>query len=158
MNCRSVLLHRSERLLYSSFIMDAAAEAISQGRQARNDGNFSSARKHYAEAAIAYREANQSLAYAHSIRHIADIYQQERNPNDAKPLYEEALKLYRSNLSTKVIDLANTLRPYALLIEEEGDSASARELWEEARTLYGSLRIDAGVSECDAHLHRLESI
>ncbi len=114
--------------MYPSFIMNAATEPTSQGRQARNDGNFPAARKHYAEAAKVYREANDLLAYAHAIRHIADIYQQERNPGEAKPLYEEALDLYRSNLDTKLLDLANTVRPYALLVEEEGDSASARKL------------------------------
>ena len=132
--------------------MDDATEATSQGRQARNDGNFLVAREHYAEAAKVYREANNCLAYAHTIRHIADIYQQERNSKEAKPLYEEALELYRSNQNTKLLDLANTVRPYALLLEEDGDLASARKLWEEARHLYGSLRIDAGVNECRAHL------
>ena len=132
--------------------MNAATEATSQGRQARNDGNFPVAREHYAEAAKVYREANDLLAYAHTIRHIADIYQQERDPKQAKPLYEEALELYRSNHNTKLLDLANTVRPYALLLEEDGASASARELWQEARHLYGSLRIEAGVAECLAHL------
>jgi tetratricopeptide (TPR) repeat protein len=66
-----------------------------------------------AVAANAYREQNDVLAYAHTIRHIADIYQQEGNSEEAKLLYEEALELYRSNLGTKLLDLANTVRPYA---------------------------------------------
>ena len=95
------------------------------------------------------------MTYAHTIRHIADIYQQERNPAEAKPLYEEALDLYRHNLDTKLLDLANTVRPYALLNEELGNCDSARALWEEARHLYGSLRLDVGVSECDKHIAQL---
>lgn len=135
--------------------MVAAAEAISQGRQARNDGNLPAARERYAEAARIYREQNDLLAYAHTIRHIADIYRQESNSAEARPLYEEALELYRSNLHTGLLDLANAVRPYALLKEQMGEFDSARMLWEEARHLYGSLRVDAGVSECDAHITQL---
>jgi tetratricopeptide (TPR) repeat protein len=137
--------------------MNAASEAISQGRQARNNGNLPVARTHYAAAAKVYREANDLLAYAHTIRHIADIYQQENKSRDAKPLYEEALELYRGSLNTKLLDLANTVRPYALLIEEEGDVIAARKLWEEARNLYASLRLAQGISECSAHLLQQES-
>jgi len=132
-----------------------ASEALANGHHARDEGNLPLARDHYAEAAKRYREQHDMLAYAHSIRHMADIYQQEGNVVDAKPLYEEALELYRSNLNTKLLDLANTIRPYAILIEQEGNLDLARALWKEARTLYGSLRLDVGVSECDAHLSRL---
>jgi hypothetical protein len=66
------------------------------------------------------------------------------------------LELYRSNLDTKLLDLANTVRPYALLNEEQGNLDSARKLWEEARHLYGSLRVEAGVSECDDHISQLK--
>ena len=117
---------------YYLLIMSVATEATSLGRQARNDDNLPVARQYYAKAAKAYREANDLLAYAHTIRHIADIYQPERNPGETKPLYEEALELYRSDLDTKLLELANTVRPYTLLIEEEGDPATARKLWEEA--------------------------
>jgi tetratricopeptide (TPR) repeat protein len=136
--------------------MVTAAEAISKGRQARNEGNLPVAREHYAEAAKIYREQDDVLAYAHTIRHVADIYQQECNSVEAKPLYEEALELYRSNLGTKLLDLANTVRPYALLNEEQGNFDFARKLWREARHLYGSLRLDVGVSECDAHISQLQ--
>lgn len=135
--------------------MTHALEATSAARQARNEGNLSAARKHYAEAANYYREQNDHLAYAHSIRHIADIYQQESNSNEAKPLYEEALELYRSNLHTKLLDLANTVRPYALLVEQEGLHDLAITLWTEARNLYGSLRLEVGVSQCETHLSSL---
>jgi len=138
--------------------MVTAMEAISQGRQARNDGNFAEARAHYAEAAKIYRDQKHVLAYAHTIRHIADIYQQESNLVEAKPLYEESLKLYRSNLGTKILDLANAVRPYALLNEQQGNLELARTLWEEARQLYGSLRVEPGISECDVHISKLRQI
>ena len=102
-----------------------------------------------------YRDENDLLAYAHTIRHIADIYLAESSLDEAKPLYEEAIELYRSNLHTKLLDLANTVRPYALLNESAGNLEVARALWQEARNLYGSLRIEAGVEECEARLEKL---
>ncbi len=136
--------------------MATAAEVIAQGRQARNDGNLAVARARYAAAAKIYRDQNDVLAYAHTIRHIADIYQQESNLVEAKPLYEESIELYRSNLSTRILDLANALRPYALLNEAQGRVETARKLWEEARQLYSSVRVEAGVSECDVHISKLQ--
>lgn len=142
--------------LVSCSYMGAATEAISQGRQARNDGNFAVARAHYAAAAKVYRDEKDVLAYAHTIRHIADIYQQESNFVEAKPLYEECIEIYRSNLVTKILDLANAVRPYALLNEQQGNLQLARKLWEEARQLYLSLRVEPGVSECDIHISKLQ--
>jgi tetratricopeptide (TPR) repeat protein len=138
--------------------MATAIEAVSLGRQARKEGKLSVARAHYREAARIYLEQNDALAYAHTIRHVADIHQQECNLSQARPLYEEALELYRSNLGTVLLDLANTLRPYALLNEGEGHYDIARKLWEEARQLYSSLRLQAGVSECNDHINRLNNL
>jgi tetratricopeptide (TPR) repeat protein len=135
--------------------MSAAGDAATKGYQDRREGKLSSALEHYADAARLYREQGDSLAYAHTIRHIADICQQDHKLTAAKPLYEEALEIYRSHLDTKLLDLANTVRPYALLLEEEGNSSLALTLWEEARNLYNSLRIQPGVSECDDHIAHL---
>lgn len=134
----------------------AAHDSASKGYEARNDGRLAAARGYYAEAAKLYRERKHILAYAHAIRHVADLYQQEGELASAKPLYEEALEIYRGNLNTKLLDLANTVRPYALLLEEQGDSATALEFWEEARNLYRSLRIDEGVLECVEHISHLQ--
>jgi tetratricopeptide (TPR) repeat protein len=136
--------------------MVTASEAVALGYRARKDGDLSAAREHYTEGARLFREQSHLLACAHAMRHIADIHQQEGNSTEAKPLYEEALEIYRSNLDTKLLDLANTVRPYALLNEQQGHLEAASKLWEEARILYGSLRIDAGVSECEAHITRLK--
>ena len=136
--------------------MDTAAEAIAKGYQARKEGNLSLALKHYAEGAGLLREHNDFFAYAHAIRHVADIYRQQTKFLEAKALYEEALEIYRSSLDTKLLDLANTVRPYVLLNEELGNLESAGELWSEARNLYASLRIHEGVAECGAHADRLQ--
>lgn len=138
--------------------MGAATEAISRGRQARNDGNFAAARAHYAAAAKIYRDEEDVLAYAHTIRHIADIYRQESNLVEAKALYEECIEIYRNNLATKILDFANAVRPYALLNEEQGNLQLARKFWEEARQLYSSIRVEPGVSECDIHLSKLQQV
>jgi len=135
--------------------MPSAAELIAEGREARSRGAFAAARCCYAAAAAIYREQNELLAYAHTIRHVADIYQDESNLHDAKPLYEESIELYRSSLSTKILDLANALRPYALLTETQGKLESASKFWDEARQLYSALRLEPGVSECDEHLRKL---
>lgn len=137
--------------------MNPAEEAASRARHARNEGNLAAAREQYAIAAQAHRQSGNILAYAHSIRHIADIYQKEHNATAARPLYEEALELYRSNLETKLLDLANAVRPYALLLEQQDDRASAKQHWEEARNLYGSLRLEAGIVECNTHLTAIGS-
>lgn len=132
--------------------MPNAAALIENGRKARAEHRLDEARRLYSEAAMIHREENNSLAYAHTIRHIADMFLQESQLAEAQPLYEESLELYRTNFNTKLLDLANTVRPYALLHEKLGNQATARELWQEARNLYASLRIDAGVTECDNHL------
>jgi tetratricopeptide (TPR) repeat protein len=136
--------------------MPNAAELIAEGRKARTRGDLAAARGCYAAAAEIYREQNELLAYAHTIRHVADIYQDESNLDDAKPLYEESIELYRSSLSTKILDLANALRPYALLNEAQGNLECASKFWDEARQLYSALRVESGVSECGEHLRKLQ--
>ncbi len=136
--------------------MHTAAESIAEGKRARTEGLLDAARAHYAEAADIYSSEDNRLAYAHAIRHIADMYLHEAKHAEAKPLYEEALAIYRRNLDTKLLDLANTVRPYAQLNEAVGNLEAAREHWQEARNLYASLRLDVGVEECGKHLAGLE--
>jgi tetratricopeptide (TPR) repeat protein len=136
--------------------MLTVSETASKGYQTRKEGNYEAARELYANAAQLCREQEDILAYAHNIRHVADIYQDEHNVELARPLYEEALAIYRSNLGTKLLDLANTVRPYALLLENTGNAAQAMDLWEEARSLYASLQINEGVFECNRHIVQLQ--
>ncbi|WP_058187410.1 tetratricopeptide repeat protein [Terracidiphilus gabretensis] len=135
--------------------MPTAVELIAEGKQARAERDLDAARAYYAEAAEAFRKEDNRLAYAHAIRHIADMFLDEARHAEAGPLYEEALEIYRSSLDTKLLDLANTVRPYALLNETIGNVDLAREHWQEARNLYASLHLDIGVDECGKHLARL---
>ena len=132
--------------------MPTAASLIEDGRKARAEHRLDEARRLYTEAAALYRNENNPLAYAHTIRHIADMLLHESKHAEAQPLYEEALEIYRSNLNTKLLDLANTVRPYALLHEQLGNRETANAHWQEARNLYASLRIEPGVTECEKHL------
>jgi tetratricopeptide (TPR) repeat protein len=132
--------------------MPTAAESIAAGKHARAEGRLDAARAYYAEAAEIYYAGKDHLSYAHTIRHIADMFRTEAKHEEAKQIYEEALETYRSNLDTKLLDLANTVRPYAQLNEAIGNTETAREYWQEARNLYASLRIEPGVEECDKHL------
>jgi tetratricopeptide (TPR) repeat protein len=138
--------------------LPTAAESIAEGKQARARGHLDAARAHYAEAAEIYRRDDNRLAYAHTIRHIADMYLGEAKHAEARPLYEEALEIYRSSLDTKLLDLANTVRPYALLNEAIGNLEAARQHWQEAGNLYASLRLDVGVEECGKHLAALRNV
>ena len=136
--------------------MLTAGEAASQGYESRKQGNSQAALEHYAKAAELCRDERDVLAYAHNIRHIADIHQSENNLELARPLYEEALAIYRGDLGTKVLDLANTVRPFALLLEKAGNAALAMDFWEEAGNLFASLRIEEGVLECKRHILELK--
>ncbi len=135
--------------------MQNAAELIEEGRRARAAGDLDTARKHYAEAAAQYRQEGFTLAWAHTIRHIADMWLEESEFETARPLYEDALEAYRGSLETRILDLANTVRPYALLNEAAGDRELARASWLEAEALYASLRVEEGVEECQQHLASL---
>lgn len=83
------------------------------------------------------------------------MYLDESEFESARPLYEEALEIYRSSLDSRILDLANTIRPYAILNEATGKREIARSLWEEARTLYAAVRVPDGVTECEGHLSKL---
>lgn len=135
--------------------MNDPAALIAQGTRARAERNLAAARELFEQAAGSYLLAGDRLSYAHALRHIADMYQDEQDYDRARPLYDEVLENYRGNLNTKVLDLANAVRPYALLLEATGELVRAKDLWQEARTLYAAVRVDAGVKECDQHLSQL---
>ena len=133
-----------------------AADSINEGRRAREDGDRETARARYSEAAEIYRREPNRLAYAHTIRHIADMYLDESKFELARPLYEEALEIYRSNHDSRILDLANAIRPYAILNGAVGKKDLARNLWQEAKVLYASVRVYEGAAECDTHLSKLK--
>lgn len=113
--------------------------------------------RHYTNAVEIYRDQNDSLRLAHTLRHVAEILRHEGHLAEAGQNYIEALDMYRKHEGTPPLDLANTLRGFALLKTDLNEVAASERLWQEARTLYQSLGIQAGVDESDAQLHMLRS-
>ena len=122
------------------------------------------------EGAIArYREAMErhdrqprSVEWAHPARHLGERLTEAGRLDEAEPILEEALAVYRdvharaeASRGPGALDLANAVRPLALLRTAQERREDAVVLWREARELYEVAGIQAGVDECDANLGRL---
>ena len=128
-----------------------ARELKRRGELARqNDGAM--ARLCYEEAVELFREVEEPLVLAHTIRHLGDVYLEQGRPDLAEPCYNEALGLYRSHEADSSLDLANAVRSLAVLRWEQ-----TKMLWEEVRALYTSLTIEAGIQESTARLAALST-
>lgn len=122
------------------------------GQIERDRGALDRAQRHYEAALDVSRTLDQPFLVATTARHLGDVYRENGLSERAEPLLAEAVELYRGSLDTKVLDLANAIRPLALLLTSRGDAGAARPLWQEARALYSAINVTAGVSECDANL------
>jgi tetratricopeptide (TPR) repeat protein len=111
------------------------------------------ARLCYEEAVALFRETDELLVLAHTIRHLGDVYLEQGRPDLAEPCYDEALGLYRSHADERSLDMANAVRSLAVLRWEQ-----AKILWEEVRTLYTGLSIEAGVKESTARVAALSTL
>jgi tetratricopeptide (TPR) repeat protein len=126
-----------------------AQELRLRGESARRrDGAM--ARLCYEEAVLLFREVDEPLVLAHTIRHLGDVYHEQGRPDLAEPCYHEALGLYRSHEDDSSLDLANAVRSLAVLRWEQ-----TRALWEEVRDLYTTLSIEAGIKESTARVAAL---
>jgi tetratricopeptide (TPR) repeat protein len=108
------------------------------------------ARLCYEEAVRLFREVDEPLVLAHTIRHLGDVYHEQGRPDFAEPCYHEALGLYRADEADGSLDLANAVRSLAILRWEQ-----TRALWEEVRDLYATLNIEAGIKESTARVTAL---
>jgi hypothetical protein len=128
-----------------------AQELRRRGESARRkDGPM--ARLCYEEAVVLFRETDEPLLLAHTIRHLGDVYLEQGRPDLAEPCYHEALGLYRSHADESSLDMANAVRSLAVLRWEQ-----AKMLWEEVRTLYTGLSIEAGIKESTARVAALST-
>jgi tetratricopeptide (TPR) repeat protein len=128
-----------------------AQELRRRGESARRkDGAM--ARLCYEEAVVLFRETDEPLLLAHTIRHLGDVYLEQGRPDLAEPCYHEALGLYRSHADESSLDMANAVRSLAVLRWEQ-----AKMLWEEVRTLYTGLSIEAGIKESTARVAALST-
>ena len=107
---------------------------------------------HYREAAGVYQDLGDKLAWAHSLRHAADILAEQRCVAEAERVYELVLETYRARPEPEPLDLANALRGMAILMEVKGARENAQRLWAEARVLYQTAGVQAGVDESTEHL------
>jgi len=126
-----------------------AQELRRRGESARRT-DAAMARLCYEEAVVLFRDADEPLVLAHTIRHLGDVYLEQGRPDLAEPCYLEALGLYRSHTDDSSLDLANAVRSLAVLRWEQ-----AKMLWEEVRALYTSLNIEAGIRESTARVAAL---
>jgi len=133
-------------------LLARAQELRRRGESARRrDGVM--ARRSYEEAVSLFREVDEPLVLAHTIRHLGDVYHEQGCPDLAEPCYHEALGLYRSHADGSSLDFANCIRSLAVLRWEQ-----AKALWEEARDFYtnlSNLSIDAGIKESAARVAAL---
>ena len=125
------------------------------GADARKSGALDNAAQFYSRALAIRREIGIPLDIAHTARHLGDIYRQSGDLSQSEQFLAEAIQLYRANLGTKILDLANALRPLALLKSAQGDHKAARLLWSEAKSLYSSINVAPGVDECNRQLSSL---
>ena len=133
---------------------DPFEDLVQSAREARRSNDFESARDTYIEAVTLAREQQDDLVLAHTVRHLADVYRNLDELDEAEPLYEEALAIYRSDARTSNLALANALRPMALLHEKRNQLNAAKDFWIEAERLYESVGVEAGVEECRQAIDR----
>lgn len=121
--------------------------------RARREGRIADAADLLKQAVAILRVEGESLALAHTIRHLADLYRHLGNTDEAARCGTEGLDLYRRFAdAAPPLDLANAVRSMALISEMTGDRDDARALWEEAKTLYGRCGVASGVAESDEQL------
>jgi tetratricopeptide (TPR) repeat protein len=110
------------------------------------------ARRHYEESVAVWRELDEPLRLAHTLRHLGDVHQDAGCPALAEPCYHEALAVYRGYEQTAPLDLANAIRSLAVLAGGAGREEEARGLWQEAQGLYAACGVEAGVAEAARRL------
>ena len=127
------------------------------GQVERDMGNPEIALPLYEEAVTIYRDRDQPLALAHTIRHVADMQQDLGRAELAEGNYRQALAIYRGRPETSPLDLANAVRGLAILASDTGKNEEARALWQEAHDLYAAVNVEPGVKESSRRLAVLAS-
>ena len=128
---------------------------VALAKTERDLQNPGAAHLYYQEAAALYRQLNDPLKLAHTLRHLGDILQDQGHFTLAEPDYVEALKIYRAHPEAPPLDLANALRGFAVLKTETFKQRKALTLWREARALYDQLELADCVAEADGYIATL---
>jgi hypothetical protein len=104
------------------------AEALCGLAQAERDiGNPEAASRHYANAAVLYRQVGPPTRLARGGRTSEMCH-----PAEAESLYLEAAGIYRQLGEKATLDLANSLRGLALVNEPAAKMDASKTLWQEA--------------------------
>lgn len=130
---------------------DRANELRGLAESARRRRDLPSAQKLYEEASSLLRGSPDRMRFAHTVRHLGDVYVEMKNWSGAESCYIEALEIYRGQPAARILDFANALRSYAVLKDKTGRAMESRQLWAEAGVLYKAEAIQAGVEECQRH-------
>jgi hypothetical protein len=113
--------------------------------------------KYYEEASKLRRACPDQLKFAHTVRHLGDVYMEQAGCLRAEPCNIEALAIYRIHPSPPKLDLTNAIRAYAVLITGIGRRGESRPLWTEAAELHKNPGIAEGVEECARRLHQIDT-
>lgn len=127
---------------------ERAYQLCGLGELARRNRDLAAAQAYYEEASNLLRGSPNRLKFAHTVRHLGDVYTEQQDWSHAEPCFVEALDVYRSHPSSPTLDLANAIRAYAALKSARGTHEEARELWAEAGQWYEAVGILPGVEEC----------
>jgi len=110
------------------------------------------ARRHYEDAVTLYRELDDPLKLAHTIRHLGLVHEDAGRLEKAEKFYDEALDLYRTHSTVDTLDYANAVRYPAVVKNRLGKRDESTALWEEACRRYEEVGIHEGVAEGAAWL------
>ena len=95
--------------------IEQADELRRDGESARRRRDLTAAQNCYAKAVALLRNSTDKMKFAHTVRHLGDVYVELQNWPSAEPCFAEALTIYRSQPSSHVLDFANAIRGYAVL-------------------------------------------
>ena len=120
-----------------------------------DQGHLSTALRFSQKSLEYYKRTEDSLKFAHSLRHVADLQREVGQEADSERNYREAIDIYRTHPKLNVGILANALRGYALVLEQRGKITEAISIWKKTKNLYKKCGVQAGVEEAEDKLESL---
>lgn len=131
-----------------------------QAQIARDAGDLDWALHDQIEAIALYRRTGDGLGLADALRHAGEMFLTQDRLANATATLHEALDIYRADIDTPPLAMANMLRSVALLATALGEREAARGYWSDARARYAALDHlfpgeNAGVAEADRQLAAL---
>lgn len=153
---------RAKRTGLAKMVTDARSrgDKAELARALRTLGEFerktpftqAAALKHYEESVAIFRELDDALTLAHTVRHLGLVHEDAGRLDEAEKYYDEALALYREHEREDSLDYANAVRYPAVIKGRLGKTDESAVLWEEAHERYARVGIIEGVAESAAHL------